>query len=412
MQQNVCIYFSDTGGGHRSAADAIEAAMLEALRKADESANVTIIKDTVAEKSHPLNRFFVEMYNYLLRHQQPLMKYYYWLLHVLRPESGLNLALTQKYFANLFTSNTPNVVVSVHPMTSHCTAHGLKITGLKKSVKLIVVVTDPNADLWRAWACPDADLIIAPNDIVKNKLIEWGIEPDKVEVLGMPVHPDFIAAPTISREDFLSHLGLAPQTLTVCINAGWAGGGNMLKIYRALSAVKRPIQCVVLCGHNSALYENAMAAAAESEIPTAVLPFHDRMSDLMASVDLMVTKGGGLTTFQAIARRLPIIFDGLTEPMPQERGTVEMLTSQNIARTINVPQEIVDIIESFEHCPDRSNVKLPDAYNLPLTDSAPRNIAERVLAACAPPVILQPEPKEGTINAAIVSDLRARKSSS
>jgi processive 1,2-diacylglycerol beta-glucosyltransferase len=387
MSQNICIYFSDTGGGHRGAADAVEAGVRRLLQHMGcDNSDVILIKDTIAEKSHPLNRFFVELYNYLLRHHQPLMKYYYWLLHYLKPESGLNLMLTEKYFHKLFRSDRPNVVVSVHPMISHCTAHALKVNGIKDSVKLVEIITDPNADLWRAWACPDADLVIAPNDVVKMKLLEWGIPAEKIEVLGMPVHPDFVTPPNIDKRSFLTLLGLAPDVMTVCINAGWAGGGNMLKIYRALSSSQRPLQCIFLCGHNTALYEKAMAAAAESNIPTAVLPFHDCMSDLMASVDVMVTKAGGLTTYQAIARRLPIIFDGLTEPMPQERGTIELLTSQGVAHSIKAASEIVGILDSLHYEVDRTVMKLPEAYNLNLTDSAPYMIAKRVLESCNPPI--------------------------
>src|SRR5438309_2174254 len=60
MHQNVCIYFSDTGGGHRSAADAIEASLRKLLAQSFHMTDVLIIKDTVAEKSHVINRFFVE----------------------------------------------------------------------------------------------------------------------------------------------------------------------------------------------------------------------------------------------------------------------------------------------------------------------------------------------------------------
>jgi UDP-N-acetylglucosamine:LPS N-acetylglucosamine transferase len=386
MSQNICIYFSDTGGGHRSAADAVEAAIRKLIDKTPDKSAVCIIKDTVAEKSHPINRFMVELYNYLLRHHQPLMKYYYSLIHLLRPETGINLALTEKYFVNRFRYENPNLIVSVHPMVSHCTAYALKKSGIKDSVKLIVVVTDPNEDLWRAWACPDADVIIAPNEIVKIKLMEWGIPQEKIDVLGMPIHPDFVTAPTIDRTSFLTHLGLASDVPTVCINAGWAGGGNMLKIYDSLSRTNRRIQCIFLCGHNTDLYEKAMEAATKSEIPTAVLPFHDCMSDLMASVDMMVTKAGGLTTYQAIARRLPVAFDLLTEPMPQERGTIDMLVSQKLASRVNTPDDIIQIVENLACRNERTATDLPATYNLNLTDTAPDTIANCVLKSCTPAI--------------------------
>jgi len=382
MSQNICIYFSDTGGGHRSAADALEAGIRELLDRCPDKPDITIIKDPVAEKSHPINRRFVELYNYLLRYHQPMMKYYYWLLHTIRPESGLNLALTSKFFCHTLLKQAPSVVISVHPMINHCVAQAMQITGLAGKVKLVSVITDPNADLWRAWACNDCDLLIAPNDVVRDKLLGWGVEDRKIEVLGMSINPAFIKPPTIDRQSFLTHLGLSSEVLTICMNAGWAGGGNMLKIYKSLAQVKRPVQVIFLCGHNTALYEQAMAAAAESDIPTAVLPFHDKMSDLMSAVDLMITKAGGLTTFEALARRLPLAIDMLTDPMPQERGTVEMLLEQKLARGVQVPDDIIAIVETLLPALNRADVKLPSKHNFDLTDTAVYIAAEKVLNMC------------------------------
>jgi processive 1,2-diacylglycerol beta-glucosyltransferase len=390
MTRNICIYFSDTGGGHRSAADAVEAGIRELLARCPDASDVNIIKETIAEKSHPVNRKFVELYNYLLRHHQPLMKYYYWFIHLIRPDSALNLRLSGPYLFQLLEKQAPSVVVSVHPMLNHCLAKVMEVNGMAASVPLVTVVTDPNADLWRAWACNDVTWFAAPNDVVKEKLTGWGVDPDKIEITGMAVNPSFLKPSKTNRQEFISHLGLSPDVLTVCINAGWAGGGNMLKIYKALSKVKRQLQVIFLCGHNNKLYEQAMAAAAESEVATAVLPFHDSMPDLMASVDMMITKGGGLTTFEAIGRRLPIAFDMITDPMPQERGTIDMMIAQGLAKGIREPHDVISVIEEFKVPADRSEVALPKEHNYDLTDTAVYRIAEQILNLCG---VTVPEPE-------------------
>ena len=40
----------------------------------------------------------------------------------------------------------------------------------------------------------------------------------------------------------------------------------------------------------------------------------------MSAANVMISKLGGLTTFEALACRVPIIADVITEPMPQEAG--------------------------------------------------------------------------------------------
>lgn len=364
MFENICILFSDTGGGHRSAVEALTSAIREVAAGDPSRRVVQITSDNIIEHTHPINKRFVQLYNYLLRHHQPLMKYYYNLLHFLRPsESSFGYLIVKDYLCNWLRAQAPSVVVSVHPMTNRYIGRAMIDCGIKNTTKLVTVITDPNADLWRSWACDETDLFVAPNEIVQGKLIEWGIKPERIATVGMPVHPDFVREPSVDRTAFLSHLGLNPDILTVCINAGWAGGGNMLSVLNALRQTKRPIQVVFLCGHNNELYDQAVELSADLPFQIAVLPFHDRMSDLMKACDLMVSKAGGLTTFQAVASRLPLVLDVLTPPMPQERGTVQVLVDGGLARPLHRVDEIVTMVETAEIVTDRHRA-LPTVHYL------------------------------------------------
>lgn len=381
MTENILLYFSDTGRGHRSATEAVQEA-LQLVAKQEGKA-INIIAEPVAENSHPLNRGFVELYNYLLRHHQHLMKYYYSFLQALRPnELPLAYQLVKKHLQGQLIRYTPSVVVSMHPMTNHFTARAMRDVGLKGEVSLIIIITDPNEDLWHGWACPDADLTIAPNELVKKKLMEWGVKDSKIHVCGMPVNPDFLKPPSTSRETFLAHLGLSPDLPTLCINAGWAGGGNMLHAYKALDKATTPLQVIFLCGHNSELYEQAKTHAQRSNIPTAVLPFLDSMPDLMSAADAMVTKAGGLTTFECIAKRLPMILDVITEPMPQERGTVDILCEQGLARRLEHPNDLVKLVAGLKHTPNKENGQLPSKYCFD-KPNAVFEMSELILKACS-----------------------------
>ena len=380
----ICLVFSDTGGGHRSAVDAIDAALKDVVTKEFAGYDFELITDNVVEKTHPINRAFVDFYNYLLRNNQRLMKYYYAFIHTARPnDSEFGYAISGPYIREWLRKVKPDLVVSVHPMCNQYFLRSMQDIGIFGKTKLVTVVTDPGGDFWRGWACPEADLTIVPNDLSRDKLIEWDVPPERVRTMGMPVNPDFIKPPSVPKEEFRSLLGLQPDKLTVCINAGWAGGGNMLAIYDALSKVKRPVQAIFLCGHNRRLYERVKAEAKKSPIPTAVLPFHDRMADLMAAVDLMVTKAGGLTTFESIARRLPMAIDMITNPMPQEAGTVQILIDEGLASGIRKADDIIDVVERLQPPADRNTVKLPSEYSLDQVDAV-YQIARTVVKMCVP----------------------------
>jgi len=375
----IALFFSDTGGGHRSAVEAIQAAIEQICAERGTKRPVRVVTDNIAENSHPINRGFVQFYNFLLRRNQAMMKYYYAFVEAVKPnDSEMAWRIARPYVEKTLRSIDPDLTVSVHPMCNQILARGLKESGLKAKSKLVTVVTDPNGDFWSGWACKDSDLTVAPNDLSRQRLLDLGVHESKVAVVGMPVHPYFRNPATSSKEEFRHNLGLSRDLPTICINAGWAGGGNMMDIYRALLKVIRPVQVIFLCGHNQKLYATMKREARRSPIPTAVLPFHDRMSDVMAACDLMVTKAGGLTTFEAIARRLPMAIDTITTPMPQELGTAEILVKEGLGKRINTADDIVAIVEDMTLRDDFAKQPLPSAHQLDRVDAV-FDIAERLL---------------------------------
>ena len=77
------IITSETGGGHASAASAIA----DGLRRfAAPECLVNIAR--ALEESHLLAEKLAELYNYLLRNHQHLMKYYYWAIEHLHPNES------------------------------------------------------------------------------------------------------------------------------------------------------------------------------------------------------------------------------------------------------------------------------------------------------------------------------------
>ena len=68
--------------------------------------------------------------------------------------------------------------------------------------------------------------------------------------------------------------------------------------------------------------------AKTAKFPVKVIGYSDEIEKLMQSANVMVSKLGGLTTFEALACRLPIIADATTPPMPQEAGTVNLLAKR------------------------------------------------------------------------------------
>jgi processive 1,2-diacylglycerol beta-glucosyltransferase len=347
MQQTtpkILIISSDTGGGHRSAAAAISDG-LEKFWKGDSSV-VRVIK--AVEESHRITDKLVNVYNWVLRHKQGWMKYLYWAMNKIRPE-------TREFFhkrcigyvRDQFEKWCPHVVVSVHPLTQHIFARILKELNLSEQVPLVTVVTDPCYGFWKAWACDDVSLYLVANEDARDQLLDYGISPEKIKVSGMPVNPKFHEVDERDAQNARRVYGLDPDKFTVFVNAGWIGGGNIPQIFRELVRGELDVQAIFLAGKNEELRLEAELLAKQAKFPVKVIGYSDEIEKLMQSANVMVSKLGGLTTFEALACRLPIIADATTPPMPQEAGTVNLLERRGAGILLRRSIDIVPTIQNL-----------------------------------------------------------------
>jgi processive 1,2-diacylglycerol beta-glucosyltransferase len=340
----ILIISSDTGGGHRSAAQAIS----EGLEKfwTGGSPVVRIIK--AVEESHNVTERLVNVYNWVLRHKQGWMKYLYWAMNKIRPE-------TREFFhkrcigyvRGQFEKWCPHIVVSVHPLTQHIFARILKELNLSDQVPLVTVVTDPCYGFWKGWACDDVSLYLVANEDARDQLIDYGISPLKIKVSGMPVNPKFREVSEIDAQRARRIYGLDPDKFTIFVNAGWIGGGNIPQIFRELVRGQLDVQAIFLAGKNEELRLEAEELARTARFPVKVIGYSDEIEKLMHSANVMVSKLGGLTTFEALACRLPIIADATTPPMPQEAGTVDLIERRGAGILLRRSIDIVPTIQGL-----------------------------------------------------------------
>jgi UDP-N-acetylglucosamine:LPS N-acetylglucosamine transferase len=340
----ILILSSDTGGGHRSAAQTIA----DGLERFWHGRSVAVRVIRGVEESHRVTDRLVRLYNWILRNKQGWMKYLYWAVNRFRPETReFFYKRCFGYFRDLFEKWCPHVVVSVHPLTQHFIARVLKELNLSKQVPLVTVVTDPCYGFWRGWACDDVALYLVANEDARDQLIDYGVAPERIKVSGMPVHPKFREVDEKDAQLARRAYGLDPDKFTVFLNAGWIGGGNIPQIFRELVRGELDVQAIFLAGKNEELRKEAEEIASRAKFPVKVIGYSDEIEKLMQSANIMVSKLGGLTTFEALACRLPIIADGITPPMPQEAGTVKLIERKGAGILLRHPSEIVATIHSL-----------------------------------------------------------------
>jgi UDP-N-acetylglucosamine:LPS N-acetylglucosamine transferase len=372
----ILIISSDTGGGHRSAA----AAIVAGVQKFFDGQSYAVRVVRAVEESHSITAKLVSLYNWLLRNRQHWMKYLYWCVNRFRPE-------TREFFQNrcmvfikeLFERWCPHVVVSVHPLTQHIFARVLKELKLADRIPLVSVVTDPYYGFWKGWACDDVTLYLVASDEARRQLIDYGISPERIKISGMPVHPKFAYPGEEAAQAARRALGLDPEKFTVFVNAGWEGGGNIPQIFRELVRGQLEVQAIFLAGKNESLRADAESMARDASFPIKVIGYSEHVEELMGAANVMISKLGGLTTFEAFACRLPIIGDAITAPMPQEAATASLIVKCGAGILLQRAGDIVPIVRRMVE--DTAHYSALRAATIGLAiPNATRQIVEEITA--------------------------------
>lgn len=248
MTKRALLLISDTGGGHRSAANAIAAA-LEEIKSPEFEYR---IEDVAAHCAFPLTQLGLG-YSMALRYAPPVYGALYHATNGRRRYKALVRACEPLYrerLRDLFIDYKPNVIVSIHPLLNHAALRARDDAHMQH-IPVVTVVTDLGK-VHESWLVPDADAVVVPAREVYQRALSRGVPPARLRLLGHPIHPKFDDV-TGSKTELRAELHLSAETPVVMLMAGGEGGGKLLSTALALAKARLPVELVVVCGRNEPL---------------------------------------------------------------------------------------------------------------------------------------------------------------
>lgn len=330
MKKRILFLMSDTGGGHRAAAQAIE----EAIHYLYPHTCYTHIEDFWRfHTPWPINKI-PQTYPWLTGPGLPLWKFMWFGsrhfgVHKLVP--GFSPVLNHHATRYLHQMN-PDVVVSVHPFMNHLGVNLLRRSNLP--VPFVTVVTDL-VSIHPLWVSPKVTRCLVPTETARQVALRSGVSPEKVAICGQPVSLKFAIDPP-DKQFARRALKLHPHKNTVLLLGGGEGFGRVFETARALAQTAPQIQLLVIAGRNQTL-KNRLDAV-RWEVPTQIHGFVDNMPQFMAAADLLITKAGPGTLSEAFAMGLPLIISGFIPG--QEEGNVAYVLQNNAGAYAESPAEI------------------------------------------------------------------------
>ncbi|MFI5349010.1 MAG: glycosyltransferase [Elusimicrobiota bacterium] len=339
--KNILILHASVGAGHTRAAKAVAAAL------ALESPGTRAVVVDALDLARPLfKRVYGKGYLELVEKAPALFGYIFELTDRRPSPRAIGDKLrraVQRWGANelvdMLSRGGWDAIVNTHFLAPEIVA-ALTAAG-KLAAPQLTVVTDYDAH--RIWVHEPTARYCVASPVAAASLRAHGVPASAVSVTGIPVDPAFSVP--IDRDAARRSFGISGGYPVVVQAAGGHGVGPLEDVYRALLASTVPSEIIVVCGRNEAGRKSLSRISPPSRHRVKILGFTDRMRDLMAVADLLVTKPGGLTVSEALACGLPM---ALVSPIPgQEERNSDYLLENGAAVKANAPAVLTGKVESL-----------------------------------------------------------------
>ena len=337
MSKRVLVLSASVGAGHLRAAQAVEVA----LRMLDPAATVANV-DVLTLTNAAFRRIYGETYLDLVNRAPHLLGYVYdWLDRPRRTDRLLALVekLNLRTFLRYVRDEPWDIIVNTHFLPAELVA-GLRRKG-RVGTPQVMVTTD--FETHRLWVQQPCDHYFTATDESAANLQHWGVPARDTSVTGIPIHPVFGRLKT--REECLERQKLRGDRPILLQLAGGFGVGPVEGIFRALLGVEVPAEIVVVCGRNEEIRRRLQGQKSQKRHLIRILGFTDQLDELMAVADLVVSKPGGLTTSEVLARGAAM---AIVNPIPgQETRNSDFLLENGAAIKINNPATLAFKVDAL-----------------------------------------------------------------
>lgn len=223
----------------------------------------------------------------------------------------------------------PDIIVCTHPFPSIIVSR-LKRAGL--TVPLFTVITD--YDVHGTWIDSAVDKYLVSTPKVQDRLIARGVPETNIEVTGIPVHPDFHLEH--SKVQTRKQFGLNAMPTVMVMGGGWGVFKKEEKeeLLTYLASWSKDIQLLICLGTNEKARQQLLEEEIFRQPNIHLIGYTNEINKLMDISDLLITKPGGMTCTEAMAKGIPMLF---YSPIPgqeemncqyfQDQGYGQMITS-------------------------------------------------------------------------------------
>jgi len=327
------------GSGHVRAAEAIQAAFWRSRSDVE-----AIHIDVMNFVSSGFRRMYSGGYSFAVNRAPVLWGHLYSFWDKTPSKGGpvawLHRAQRQQAssFFHYLSRVQPDLILSTHFLIPQLLKQDHPYPRLRR-IPLECVITD--YDLHQFWVSENVNRYYVAHDELAERLLSRGVPASRIVVSGIPVHPVFTMPVLESR--VRQTLGLDATRPVLLVLAGGLGLPMLKKSVQTLFHLNRPVQIITVAGKNEALRRRLDKFAPPDHIRLINQGYVRNMHELLTVSDLVITKPGGLTVSECLAKRRPML---LYAPIPgQEERNADFALRHELAMRATVPQDLPAMVE-------------------------------------------------------------------
>ncbi len=310
-----------TGQGHHATGQAIEnefKSMGVDCETLDAYEYIEPILSDMVSKGYLLSTAYAKkisskLYDIILKKSKPLKKY---------SVPKMTSTVWAKDLKTYIEESNPDVIICTHVLSAIL----VNIMKEKQWVDAAAVGIVTDFTLHPLWEeTRRLDYYVTPTDLLEFQMKKKGLDINKMLPIGIPIKPKF--SDRIDRMEARAQLGLDLHKHTILLMSGSMGYGKIDESIERLDRLNFDFQVMVICGNNKRMYKKVKALNTQKRFD--IYGYVDNVDVMMDASDCIITKPGGITTSEAMAKGLPMI---MVNPIPgHEMRNAEFMLNNGLA---------------------------------------------------------------------------------
>ncbi len=342
--KKVLIFTSTGGGGHISVSNAIKQYLEDDYEIEEALLFKHILKSLDPVMSTIFGRFNGEnIYNYFMRKKYFALANllynlgeYYFSFRAQKIRSILELYLVK---------HKPDLVISVIPIINQ----DIFLVTKKLGLPFLIVPTDLDATtfLYRI-DCQDHPCfkisLAFDDDEIRKAAEKNGINPEAISINGFPLRKDFFKDKNNkkTKKDF----NLPHNKPTILLLMGTQGSNDIQRFVKELTQLDMPAHLICCIGKSESLKTTLTSIELPEYISLSIIGFTQRIADLMAVADLIITKSGSVSVCETMYSNKPTLLDATSTLLRWERFNHHFFKKHYIGGIISADQPIAQQVKT------------------------------------------------------------------